>query len=60
MHLPRSIWLPPDSIGVLKRGVSNGKGVFLGNPKDSGQEDWGTLGNIRGITTPQLKNPIVI
>ena len=27
-------------------------GVFLGNPKDSGREDWGTLGKIRGITTP--------
>ena len=21
--------------------------MFLGNPKDSGREDWGTLGNIR-------------
>ena len=27
-------------------------GVFLGNPKDSVWEDWGTLGKIRGITTP--------
>ena len=27
----------------------------MGNPKDSGGEDWGTLGKIRGITT--LKNP---
>ena len=34
------------------------EGVFLGNPKDSGREDWGTLGNIRGITTPPLKTPI--
>ena len=23
------------------------EGVFLGNPKDSVWEDWGTLGNIR-------------
>ena len=26
--------------------------MFLGNPKDSGWEDWGTLGKIRGIITP--------
>ena len=34
--------------------------MFLGNPKDSGREDWGTLGKIRGITTPPFKNPIQI
>ncbi len=27
-------------------------GVFLGNPEDSAWEDWGTVGKIRGITTP--------
>ena len=33
--------------------------MLLGNPKGSGGEDWGTLGKIRGITTPRpLKNPI--
>ena len=38
---------------VLKGpGVVQGEGVFLGNPKDSVWEDWGTLGKIRGITTP--------
>ena len=26
---------------VLKGGVVQGEGVFLGNPKDSGREDWG-------------------
>ncbi len=26
----------------------------LGNPKDSGREDWGTLGKIRGITVDSL------
>ena len=31
---------------VLKGGVQ-GEEVFLGNPEDSGREDWGTLGNIR-------------
>ena len=36
-----------------------GEGVFLGKRKDSVWEDWGTLGKIRGITTP-LKNPIII
>ena len=36
---------------VLKGGVFKGR-VFLGNPKDSGREDWGTLGKIRGISTP--------
>ena len=24
----------------------------IGNPNDSGQEDWGNLGKIGGITTP--------
>ena len=37
-------------IGFLWGGVQ-GEGVFLGNPKDSVWEDWGTLGKIRGITT---------
>ena len=35
---------------VLK-GVSKVRGQ-LGNPEDSVWEDWGTLGKIRGITTP--------
>ena len=41
-----SIW-PKYFCRVLKgpRGVE-GEGVFLGNPKDSGREDWGTLGNM--------------
>ena len=26
--------------------------MFLGNPKDSVWEDWGTLRNLRGLTTP--------
>ncbi len=30
-----------------------------GNPKDSVWEDWGTLGKIRGITTPPGGNPTV-
>ena len=33
-------------------------GCSWGNPKDSVWEDWGTLGKIRGITPPPLKNPI--
>ena len=37
----------PKVRGVLKGGVQ-GEGVFLGNPKDSVWEGWGTLGNIRG------------
>ena len=47
----------PKNCRVFKgsRGVQ-GEGVFLGNPKNS---VWGTLGKIRGITTPPtLKNPI--
>ena len=37
---------------VLKGpGVFKERGVFLGNPKDSVWEDWGTLRKIRGITT---------
>ena len=32
--------------------------MFLGNPKDSVWEDWGTLGKIREITAPPLKNPV--
>ncbi len=27
--------------------IVQGEGVFLGNPEDSGREDWGTLGKIR-------------
>ena len=40
--------------------------MFLGNPKDSVWEDWGTLGNIRedlgkmnGESPPPLKNPVI-
>ena len=44
-------------IGFLRvPGVSKGR-VFLGNPKDSVWEDWGTLGNIREplpLDTPPL------
>ena len=43
--------------GFLRGGCFTGEGVFLGNRKDSVWEDWGTLGKIRGITTPHLKNP---
>ena len=32
-----------------------GEGMFLGNPKDSVWEDWGTLGNIR--EPPPLGSP---
>ena len=38
-----------------------GEGVFLGNPKDSVWEDWGTLGNIRedyGNHDPPKQNPM--
>ena len=35
---------------VLKGGVSKRRGQPA-NPEDSGREDWGTLGKIRGITT---------
>ena len=44
---------PTLSYRVLKGGGGGekGEGVFLRNPKDSGGEDWGTLGKIRGITT---------
>ena len=35
--------------------IVQGEGVFLGNLKDSVWEDWGTLGKIRGITTPSLR-----
>ena len=31
----------------ILKGAVQGEGVFLGNPEDSGREDWGTLGNIR-------------
>ena len=31
----------------VKGGGEKGDGVFLGNPKDSGGEDWGALGNMR-------------
>ena len=36
-------------------GGVQGEGVFLGNPKDSVWEDWGSLGNIR--ETPPLGPP---
>ena len=39
-------------VGFLRGGGVQGEGVFLGKPKDSGREDWGTLGKIWGITTP--------
>ena len=42
---------------VLKGGGVQREGVFLGNHEDSVWEHWGTLGKIRGITTPP-KNPI--
>ena len=45
-------------IGFLIGGCPIGGGGTLGNPEDSGREDWGTLGKIRGITTPPGKNPI--
>ena len=32
-------------------GVQDEEGVFLGNVKDSGWEDWGTLGKIGRIAT---------
>ena len=35
-------------IGFLRGGCEKGEGVFLGNPKDSGREAGGTLGNITG------------
>ena len=35
----------------IKPDSNSWEGVFLGNPEDSVWEDWGTLGNIRGITT---------
>ena len=47
------------SYRVLKRGCPRGEGNWgtLRIPR----EDWGTLGKIRGITTPRpLKNPIKI
>ncbi len=28
--------------------------MFLGKPKDSGREDWGTLGKSRGIFYPGI------
>ena len=47
--------LPPNGCRVLKgEGLFKGRG-YLGNPKDSVWEDWGTLGKIRGITTPPLR-----
>ena len=39
-------------ISIIGGGVSGEKS------KDSVWEDWGTLGKIRGIITPLLKNPI--
>ena len=48
---------------VLKGpGGVQGEGVFLGNPKDSVREDWGTLGNIREpppLGPSPLNNPII-
>ena len=41
-----------NSIWRLHGGGVQAQGVFLGKPEDSGWEDWGTLGKIRGITTP--------
>ena len=38
----------PNSFVVFDQaGRVRGEGVFLGNPKDSDWEDWGTLGNMR-------------
>ena len=44
----------PSSWRVLFRvpGWNPGEGVFLGNPLRIPREDLGTLGKIRGITTP--------
>ena len=42
-------------IGFLIGGCPIGGGGTLGNPEDSGREDWGTLGKIRGITTPPVR-----
>ena len=45
----------PNIVGFLRGGVQGGVNGALRIPR----EDWGTLGNIRGITAP-LKNPINI
>ena len=44
-----------DVIGFFKGGGVQAEGVFLGKPEDSGREEWGTLGKIRGITNPLLR-----
>ena len=46
--------LPPNAPDQFLDGLEVFKGGrgSLGNPKDSVWEDWGTLGKIRGITTP--------
>ena len=53
-------WENPSHFGiplncrVLKGGGGvQGKGVFLGNPKDSGREDWEHLGRL-GESPPPL------
>ena len=38
--------------------IIQGEGVFLGKPKDSVWEDWGTLGKIRGKKHPTLKSSL--
>ena len=43
----------PEGVGV------QGEGVFLGNPKDSVWEDWGTFGKIREDYHPPLRIPLV-
>ena len=63
-HHPRW-WLSPRLGPFLHRfgpkicqpgsGGVQGEGVFLGNLKDSVWEDCGTLGMIRGITTPPFR-----
>ena len=39
--------MPPYLLIRFLRGGVQGEGVFLGNPKDSVWEDWGTVGNSR-------------
>ena len=39
------------------RAIAYNAGRLGGNPKDSGREDWGTLGKIQGITTPLKIRP---
>ena len=42
--LAGDLWFINFVVGFLRLGVQ-GEGVFLRNPKDSGREDWGRLGN---------------